>query len=75
MRHVVRVQLVEAHELPDHVLKEGLEPVGSIAELLNGVLAVHGIVDPRKLAVELSLGEIARNELCVSLQSRNGVRL
>ena len=71
----VRVQLVEAHELPDHVLKEGLEPVGSIAELLNGVLAVHGIVDPRKLAVELSLGEIARNELCVSLQSRNGVRL
>lgn len=54
----VRVQLVEAHELTNHILQEGLEPVGAIAELLNGVLAVYGIVDPGQLAVELGAGEI-----------------
>jgi len=41
----VRVQLVEAHELTNHVLQEALEPVGAIAELLNGVLGVYDVVD------------------------------
>lgn len=70
----VRVQLVEAHELTDHILQESLEPVGAITELLNGVLTVYGIVDPGKLAVELGTCKILRNELRVSLKSRYGIR-
>lgn len=60
--HNFRVDVVEGDDLADNVLKERLEGLSAIGEQRVLLLTIVVTIDNRKMAVEVSVGELAREK-------------